>query len=159
MHVRVGQAGLEDHAHQELVVPEGDRAGDPAEAPDGVLARPVEADLDLLPLREGGPEEQARLLLGEVQGRFRQVGARVMLRGLRTLSDMEYEFTMSLTNLALDPEIETVFLMAKETYSHISSSLIRQIATFGGDLHKFVPPAVKSALEARVRERRRDGRG
>jgi pantetheine-phosphate adenylyltransferase len=88
----------------------------------------------------------------------RQVGARVMLRGLRTLSDMEYEFTMSLTNLALDPEIETVFLMAKETYSHISSSLIRQIATFGGDLHKFVPPAVKSALEARVRERRRDGR-
>ena len=88
----------------------------------------------------------------------REVGARIMLRGLRTLSDMEYEFTMSLTNLALDPQIETVFLMAKETYSHISSSLIRQIATFGGDLHKFVPPAVKSALEARVRERRRDGR-
>jgi pantetheine-phosphate adenylyltransferase len=85
----------------------------------------------------------------------REVGARVMLRGLRTLSDMEYEFTMSLTNLALDPEIETVFLMAKETYSHISSSLIRQIATFGGELNKFVPPAIKAALEARVRERQR----
>ena len=53
----------------------------------------------------------------------REVGARIMLRGLRTTSDMEYEFTMSLTNLALDPEIETVFLMAKETYSHISSTL------------------------------------
>lgn len=83
----------------------------------------------------------------------REVGARVMLRGLRTLSDMEYEFTMSLTNLALDPEVETVFLMARETYSHISSSLIRQIATFGGELGSFVPPAVVTALQARVYER------
>jgi pantetheine-phosphate adenylyltransferase len=83
----------------------------------------------------------------------RDVGARIMLRGLRTLSDMEYEFTMSLTNLNLDPEIETVFLMAKETYTHISGTLLRQIATFGGDLDHFVPPEVKSALQARVRER------
>src|SRR5262249_18644402 len=82
----------------------------------------------------------------------RGVGARLMLRGLRPLSDMEYEFTMSLTNLALDPEIETVFLMAKEEYSHISSTLIRQIATFQGELEKFVPPEIKTALLARVRE-------
>src|SRR5262249_37993853 len=87
----------------------------------------------------------------------REVGARIMLRGLRTTSDMEYEFTMSLTNLALDAEIETVFLMAKETYSHISSTLIRQIATFGGELEKFVPPTVKAALQARVRERQKRG--
>jgi pantetheine-phosphate adenylyltransferase len=80
----------------------------------------------------------------------REVGGRIMLRGLRTLSDMEHEFTMSLTNLALDPEIETVFLMAKETYSHISSTLIRQIATLHGDLDKFVPPQVKTALLARL---------
>src|SRR5438874_3103361 len=83
----------------------------------------------------------------------REVGARIMLRGLRTLSDMEYEFSMSLTNLALDPEIETIFLMAKEEYSHISSTLIRQIATFQGELTKFVPGEVKAALIARVRER------
>lgn len=83
----------------------------------------------------------------------REVGARVMLRGLRTTSDMENEFTMSLMNLNLDPEIETVFLMAKEAYSHVSSTLLRQIATFGGHLGKFLPPAVESALEARVRER------
>src|SRR6516165_1354759 len=83
----------------------------------------------------------------------RQVGARIMLRGLRTLSDMEYEFSMSLTNLALDAELETVFLMAKESYSHISSTLLRQIATFQGDLTKFVPPEVKAALLDRVRER------
>ncbi len=83
----------------------------------------------------------------------RDVGARIMLRGLRTLSDMEYEFTMSLMNLNLDPGIETVFLMAKEEFSHVSSSLLRQIANLGGDLEKFVPPEVKAALLARVRER------
>jgi pantetheine-phosphate adenylyltransferase len=82
----------------------------------------------------------------------RSLGARIMVRGLRTLSDMEYEFTMSLTNLTLDPEIETVFLMAKEEYSHVSSTLIRQIATFGGNLDKFVPPEVKEALLGRMRK-------
>jgi len=81
----------------------------------------------------------------------RGLGARVMLRGLRTTSDMEYEFTMSLTNHALDSDIETVFLMARETYSHISSSLLRQIASFGGELDKFVPPQVKKALLERTR--------
>jgi pantetheine-phosphate adenylyltransferase len=83
----------------------------------------------------------------------RELGARVMLRGLRTTSDMEAEFTMSLMNFNLDPGVETVFLMAKEPYSHVSSSLLRQIAAFGGDLGKFLPPSVKAALEARVRER------
>ena len=78
--------------------------------------------------------------------------ARIMIRGLRTLSDMEYEFTMSLMNLHLDPEIETVFLMAKEEFSHVSSSLLRQIASFGGDLAKFLPPAVAAALIERARK-------
>ncbi len=87
----------------------------------------------------------------------RDMGARIMLRGLRTTSDMEYEFTMSLTNLALDHEIETVFLMAKETYSHISGTLLRQIATFGGELKTFVPPEIKEALEQRAKERNHKG--
>ena len=82
----------------------------------------------------------------------REVGARIMLRGLRTLSDMEYEFTMSLMNLNLDPEIETVFVMAKEEYSHVSSSLLRQIAVLGGDLSKFHPPPVQQALLAKVKK-------
>ena len=85
----------------------------------------------------------------------RQTGARVMLRGLRTTSDMENEFTMSLMNLNLDPEIETVFLMAKEPYSHLSSTLLRQIAQFGGGLEKFIPTEVLHALEKRVKERKR----
>lgn len=83
----------------------------------------------------------------------RDLKARIMLRGLRTLSDMEYEFTMSLMNLNLDPDLETIFLMAKEEYSHVSSTLLRQIATFGGELAKFLPPVVKEALERRARER------
>jgi pantetheine-phosphate adenylyltransferase len=81
----------------------------------------------------------------------RNAGARIMIRGLRTLSDMEYEFTMSLMNLHLDPAIETVFLMAKEEFSHVSSSLLRQIAALGGDLSKFLPDPVKSALIAQTR--------
>ena len=83
----------------------------------------------------------------------RRVGARVMLRGLRTTSDMENEFNMSLANHSLDPGIDTVFLMAKDAYSHVTGSLLRQIATFGGPLDKFVPPEVAAALMARVRER------
>jgi pantetheine-phosphate adenylyltransferase len=82
----------------------------------------------------------------------RRSGAMVVLRGLRTLSDMEYEFTMSLMNRNLDPDIETVFLMAKEEFSHVSSSLLRQIAVLGGDLSKFLPPPVQKALVERARK-------
>jgi pantetheine-phosphate adenylyltransferase len=84
----------------------------------------------------------------------RQAGARVMLRGLRTLSDMEYEFSMSLTNLTLDPELETVFLMAREEYSHFSSTLIRQIAMFQEPLDAFVPAEVRDAMLSLVQKRK-----
>jgi pantetheine-phosphate adenylyltransferase len=84
----------------------------------------------------------------------RGLGAAVMLRGLRTLSDMEYEFTMSLMNLNLDPGIETVFLMAKEEFSHVSSSLLRQIAALGGDLSKFLPEPAKKPLIERATGKR-----
>ena len=83
----------------------------------------------------------------------RDRGARIMVRGLRTLSDMEYEFTMSLMNRNLDSEIETVFLMAKEEFSHVSSSLLRQIAQLGGDLTKFLPEPVKVALIERAKRK------
>src|SRR3954462_11990936 len=81
----------------------------------------------------------------------RGAGAALMLRGLRTTSDMEYEFTMSLMNLNLDPGIETVFLMAKEEFSHVSSSMLRQIAALGGDLSKSPPEPVKGPLIAKAR--------
>jgi pantetheine-phosphate adenylyltransferase len=99
------------------------------------------------------PNVEVRPFTGLAVHFVREVGANVMFRGLRTLSDMEYEFSMSLTNRNLDPEIETVFLMATEDLSHISSTLIRQIAKFGGELRKFVPPEVKATLLARVQNR------
>jgi pantetheine-phosphate adenylyltransferase len=101
------------------------------------------------------PNVTAQPFTGLAVSFARDVGARVMLRGLRTTSDMENEFTMSLMNLSLDPEIETVFLMAKEPYSHVRGSLLREIATLGGSVEKFLPTEVKLALEARVRERHR----
>lgn len=79
----------------------------------------------------------------------KSLGARVMIRGLRTTSDMEAEFTMSLMNSSLDPTIETIFLMAREPHAHLSSSLLKQIARFGGDLSGFLPPVVRAALEAK----------
>ena len=83
----------------------------------------------------------------------RRIGARIILRGLRTLSDMEYEFSMTLTNQRLDPAIETVFLMADGEYSHVSSSLIKQIARFGGEeaLAGFVPAELVGPIMAKIR--------
>lgn len=80
----------------------------------------------------------------------------VMLRGVRTVSDIELEFTMALTNHVLTPELETVFLMASEKYSHISSTLIKQIAQMGQDqaltsLRDFVPMCVIKPLLEKVR--------
>ena len=69
----------------------------------------------------------------------RQLGARVMLRGIRTTSDMEYEFTMSIMNGLMDPDIETIFLMAHQHFSHVNSTLLRQIAALGGNLDPFLP--------------------
>ncbi len=85
---------------------------------------------------------------------IRETGAAVMVRGVRTLSDIETEFSLTLANRALDPEIETVFLMAVEKYSHISSSLIKQVAQFGQHglrqhLANFVPPPVIEPLLAK----------
>ena len=83
---------------------------------------------------------------GLTVGFARDQKATVLLRGIRALADVEYEFTMSLTNSNLDPSLETVFLMAHREYSHLSSSLIRQIAKFGGDLSSFVPPPIRARL-------------
>ena len=86
----------------------------------------------------------------------REQGTRIMLRGIRTTSDMEYEYMMSLTNRALDPEIETVFLMANDSFSHISGTLLRQVARYGGELEKFVPAQIKQALLNRAGQRSRN---
>ncbi|VAV82311.1 Phosphopantetheine adenylyltransferase [hydrothermal vent metagenome] len=73
--------------------------------------------------------------------------ATVLLRGLRVISDFEYEFQMALTNRELAPDVETVFMMTAENYAHISSRFIRDIARLGGNLKSFVTPAVARALK------------
>src|SRR5262245_12577127 len=100
------------------------------------------------------PNVSVRPFTGLAVHFVRDQKARIMVRGLRTLSDMEYEFTMSLTNLALDPGLETVFLMAKEEFSHVSSSFLRQIAALGGDVSKFLPPPVGNALVDRAKHKK-----
>jgi pantetheine-phosphate adenylyltransferase len=84
----------------------------------------------------------------------RDCGAKVIIRGVRTLGDIEAEFTMTLANRKLDPEVETVFLMADDQYSHVSSSLIKQIAPLAGDeeLARFVPMAIIPQLRAKLAE-------
>jgi pantetheine-phosphate adenylyltransferase len=87
---------------------------------------------------------------------LRHCGAAVLVRGMRTLSDIENEFTLTLANRALAPEIETVFLMSSEKYTHISSSLIKQVVQLGGSdslqqLKLFVPSAIIAPLLQKLR--------
>ena len=77
-----------------------------------------------------------------------EIGAGVLLRGLRAVSDFEYEFQLASMNRHLIPEVETLFLTPAEQYGFISSSLVREIARLGGDVSGFVPPAVVAALKA-----------
>jgi pantetheine-phosphate adenylyltransferase len=88
----------------------------------------------------------------------KRIGAGVIVRGVRTLSDMEYEFSMSLTNKVLDPSVETVFLMADGEYSHVSSTLIKQVAQYGGveKLEKFVPKELVEPILEKIKQTRSD---
>jgi len=79
----------------------------------------------------------------------RKVGATVIIRGLRAVSDFEYEFQMVGMNQRLDPNIETVFLMADPRHQAIASRLVKEIAAFGGDVTAFTTPAVAAALNRR----------
>lgn len=81
-----------------------------------------------------------------------QQHAHGVLRGLRAVSDFEYEFQLANMNRALRPEMESLFLTPSEHLSYISSSLVREIASLGGDVSKFVPPLVEKALRAKFAE-------
>jgi pantetheine-phosphate adenylyltransferase len=81
-----------------------------------------------------------------------EVGASVIIRGLRAVSDFEYEFQMVAMNQRLNTEIETVFLMADPRHQAISSRLVKEIALLGGDISPFTPPAVAQALIQRCKE-------
>ena len=80
----------------------------------------------------------------------RKLGARMIVRGLRAVSDFEYEFQMVAMNQRLEPDIETVFLMADPRHQAIASRLVKEIASFGGDVSPFTTPAVAEALKKRI---------
>jgi pantetheine-phosphate adenylyltransferase len=79
-------------------------------------------------------------------------GARMILKGIRAVSDYEHEWQMALMNRRLRPEIETVFLMAGEAYSFVSSKLVKEVLSLGGDISGLVPPAVEGRLKKRIQE-------
>ena len=80
----------------------------------------------------------------------RKQKVKVLIRGLRMLSDFEYEFQMALTNRKLNPHIETIFLMPQESYSYLSSRLLKEAAALGADLSGFVPDFVEAALKKKL---------
>ncbi len=82
--------------------------------------------------------------------------AGVIIRGLRAISDFEYEFQMSLTNKKLDPDINTVFLMPNEKYSFLSSSLVRELASYDANVKEFLPEYVLNKLIAKFRKNKRN---
>ncbi|MBI4535264.1 MAG: pantetheine-phosphate adenylyltransferase [Ignavibacteriae bacterium] len=80
--------------------------------------------------------------------------ANVVIRGLRAVSDFEYEFQMALTNRKLAPRIDTVFLMPDERYTYLNSTIVREVARLGGDVSEFVPRNVQRRLAAKIRSSR-----
>ena len=84
---------------------------------------------------------------------LRSEGAHVVVRGLRVVSDFEYEFQMALMNRRLDPEVETLFLTPKEELSYLSSRLVKEVHLLGGDVSGLVPPLVLRALSKKLPSR------
>ncbi len=80
----------------------------------------------------------------------KKIGAKVLVRGLRMVSDFEYEFQMEALNKTLNPEVETIFIMASHEYSFLSSSSVKEIASFGGEFEKFVPLNVYHAIKEKL---------
>jgi pantetheine-phosphate adenylyltransferase len=76
-------------------------------------------------------------------------GGEAVIRGLRAVSDFEFEFQLALMNRKLNEKVETIFMMPKETYTFISSRMIKEVARLGGDVSSFVPPHVEAALKAK----------
>lgn len=109
----------------------------------------VEQEVDLLP-----DEIKARIEVRPFDSLLihyaKDVGARLIVRGLRAISDFEYEFQMVGMNARLSDEVETVFLMSSERNQFISSKLVKEIASLGGDVSEFVSPIVRTALTKRL---------
>jgi pantetheine-phosphate adenylyltransferase len=113
---------------------------------------PLEQRIELARTALGGLDNVSVMGFSGLLVHFaREQRASVILRGLRAVSDFEYEFQLASMNRKLAPEVETMFLTPDEGYTFISSSLVREIASLGGDVSTFVPQAVREALDERFR--------
>jgi pantetheine-phosphate adenylyltransferase len=82
----------------------------------------------------------------------KRLGACAIIRGLRAISDFEYEFQMALVNRKISDGIVTVFLMPNEKYTYLNSTIVKELATFGGDISRFVPPLVEAQVKQKLRK-------
>ena len=96
------------------------------------------------------PNVEVDLFEGLLVDYVRRRNAQVILRGIRAISDYEYEFQMALMNRRLEPDVETVFMMPAEQYIYLSSRLVREIAQLGGPIEGLVPPLVVERLKSKV---------
>lgn len=96
------------------------------------------------------PEVDVDCFQGLLVEYARKMGTNVVLRGMRTVSDFEYELQMALSNKTLYPEIETIFMVTEGAYSHISSSLIKEIITLGGSAKEMIPKIVEKKLKEKL---------
>ncbi|HSL18338.1 MAG TPA: pantetheine-phosphate adenylyltransferase [Methylomirabilota bacterium] len=103
-------------------------------------------------LYRGDPHVEVRSFSGLLVKFLDELGASIIIRGMRAVSDFEYEFQMALMNRRLAPHVETVFLTPKEEYTYLSSRLVREVAALGGDVTGLVPEPVRHRLEARFRK-------
>ena len=95
---------------------------------------------------------EVRSFSGLLVNFLEEIDASIVIRGMRAVSDFEYEFQMALMNRRLAPNVETVFLTPKEEYTYLSSRLVREVAALGGDVTGLVPEPVKHRLEERYRK-------
>ncbi len=115
-----------------------------------VLFSPEERKQMILRATKGLKSVRVEIFSGLIVDYARRKKVRIILRGLRMLSDFEYEFQMALTNRKLDEDLETIFMMPKETYSYLSSKLIKEAASLGASLKGFVPLFVASNLKRKL---------
>lgn len=103
-------------------------------------------------VRKRFPNVEVDVFHGLLVDYAREKDAQVIVRGIRAVTDYEYEFQMALMNRRLAPEIETVFMMPAEQYSYLSSRLVKEIASLGGSVEGLVPPQVEKRLRKRFRK-------
>jgi len=122
--------------------------------PDFSVSVPADTISSIIKIIKGLDNVRVDSFSGLLVNYAKKVGSSVIVRGLRAVSDFEYEMQLTFMNKALDNDIETFYMMANKQYSFISSSIVKGVSGFGADLSKFVPKNVEEKLEKKMKERK-----